>query len=450
MRLNLYLLILSSVLFSLVHSSPIRLIIPFGASEIREVDILMLCLIGLWSIRLCLRRNPQQDHAPKLLYGLVLLLGFPLLTGIIFGKTFGTVLRDARTPLFYLGILPMLYVFKAHDDLRGLIRLIILVGVLSLVAGLIAWFRGGAYELGSVHRYGIESTLTLTVWLIFFAIACVGLEGTGSFLRKLAWTYIGFGLAFMFMGNDIRSYFVGILGALLFIAIVLYWRGRHLMARPSIRRTTALAVGLFATLMLVISFACGLGMNLQTFALQDMRLTRLYSLLDPTVGGAIDYGTGGNNRDDRLLAAVYGLKLGTRNFGLGLGYGDNDFVDLEEGQILDLLRRSQIEGNPGNTVENLLLTHNSYAWAFGRLGLWCALAYFGMVICFFYRGWRAMHRTQSKFLRMILFATLACVVFMLLLGFGGGGFFDYTGQGLILWLVILAVLVRATSLAQQA
>jgi len=156
------------------------------------------------------------------------------------------------------------------------------------------------------------------------------------------------------------------------------------------------------------------------------------------------------NVGNRLLGVSYGFDLGVRNNGLGLGYGDNDFVDLDEVTINSLIAANNLAGNPGNTVENLLFTHNSYGWAMGRLGIWLALAYFALILRISFKAWKAMLKTSSVYFRAILFGTLAFVVYILLLGFGGGAFFDYTGQGLILWLVCIAVLIQATKLARRA
>jgi hypothetical protein len=183
--------------------------------------------------------------------------------------------------------------------------------------------------------------------------------------------------------------------------------------------------------------------------LQDTRFRRLYSLIDPTEGGVVDV-TGGSNRDDRLLGASYGFNLGARNLGFGLGYGDNDFVDLDDTVIANLISRNSLAGNPGNVVENLLLFHNSYGWAFGRLGVWLACGFFTCVGLLLFQAWKATLTTPSIPLRILLLGTSSSVVSLLVLGFGGGAFFDYTGRGLVTWLVCLAVLIRGTELAREA
>lgn len=61
-----------------------------------------------------------------------------------------------------------------------------------------------------------------------------------------------------------------------------------------------------------------------------------------------------------------------------------------------------------------------------------------------------LRRLFRVLVRVILLGTLAQVVYTLLVGFGGGSFFDYTGQGLVLWLVCLTLLVRTTDLACRA
>lgn len=41
------------------------------------------------------------------------------------------------------------------------------------------------------------------------------------------------------------------------------------------------------------------------------------------------------------------------------------------------------------------------------------------------------------------------VIYTLLFGFGGGGFFNYFGPGVVFWLVALACLMRGTALARE-
>src|SRR5215510_6263296 len=191
------------------------------------------------------------------------------------------------------------------------------------------------------------------------------------------------------------------------------------------------------------------GFPARSILLSDLRLRRLYSLVDPTLGGTVLVGAGGTNRDDRLLGFTYGLELGSRNAGFGLGYGDNPFVDLDPQLTAILIQRNRLEGNPGNTIENMLFTHNSYGWAFGRLGLWFAIGYFAVIGVVCRRAWKAMLDAHSLTLRVVLLGTSAFVIYTLIAGFGGGGFFDYTGQGLITWLVAVTVLIRATQLVRS-
>lgn len=78
----------------------------------------------------------------------------------------------------------------------------------------------------------------------------------------------------------------------------------------------------------------------------------------------------------------YRFELGLNNYGLGLGYGDNPFISLDEDQIYWLIRRNRMGGNPGNIIEGLLFYHNSFDWTFGRLGFWLATIYFFLVPAF--------------------------------------------------------------------
>jgi hypothetical protein len=448
MRWSFYGLFLASSMMTVLGVSPVRLVIPFGSSELRESDLLLLAFVGTWVINLAVQERLTFRRSNLLIYALIVVLLLPAVTGIASGKPVSLVLRDCRTPLFFLALLPMLSVIRTCDDLAALIRFIVVVAVCGLLAGFGLWLSSSIGDESTPYRFVITSTTAVVVWLAFLCLSFVSLEKRPTRFRQLAWIYLLLALFFIFFANDVRSVYVGVIGALLFMGMVLCVRGRRLGVR---RRIQPLALGVIlvgAVLGALFLSVDQWGPNIKAAVLADMRLRRMYSLIDPSLGGIEPVGTGGTNRDDRLLGFRYGFELGRRNSGFGLGYGDNDFVDLDPELTAVLIQRSGIEGNPGNTVENLLFAHNSYGWAFGRLGLWFASAYFALIALVCGRAWKAMLRSPSVFLRVTLLGTLACVVYMLLAGFGGGAFFDYTGQELVTWLVCLAVLMRATLLAR--
>lgn len=450
MRFLFYSLFLVSLMLTFVHLSPIRLVIPFGTSQLREVDILYLAFIGLWVIGVLLRGKLRHHRTYRLLYLLILVLVLPMFTGLASGKSFVVVLRDFRTPLFFLGILPMLDVLRTYADLRGLVRFMVVIGIFSLLVGIVWWLIGSRSDYIAVgyYRFGISSALSLNVWLIFLAIALASSAEAAPSLRKWAWVYVFLGMGFVFFANDARSIYVGVLGGLLFLGVVLNLKRHSLQSKRSVQQFSLVILCLFALLGPLLLLAISFGLDFQAMVLQDMRLARLYSLFEPAQGFTSDSYIG-SNVGSRLLGVSYGFDLGTRNGGLGMGYGDNVFVDLDDRIIRFLVDTNYLAGNPGNTIENLLFTHNSYGWAFGRLGLWLALSYFALILRISFQAWKAMLKTSLVPLRVILLGTLTFVLYVLLLGFGGGGFFDYTGQGLITWLVCLAVLIRGVVLAQQ-
>ena len=448
MRPLFYALFLASLMFTILAALPVRLFIPLGGSQLRETDILLLAFVALWIAGLCFLPTWPRRPQHKLVWVLVLVLLCPVATGLASGKALAVVLRDFRTPAFFLAILPMLTVIRTYRDLERLMRFMTIVATISLLAGFVLWVKAPPAE-GEPFRVGIASTLPLVVWQLFLCVGLISFEKKAR-LRRFAWAYVLLALVFIFVANDIRSMYVGVVGALVFASVAALFGGRQLRVR---RRIMELATGvifvsgLLGALFLSVDYW---GRGIQEMVKADLRLRRLYSLVDPTLGGELFVGFGGTNRDDRLLGLTYGFELGARNAGFGLGYGDNPFVDLDPALIDVLVRRNALEGMPGNTVENMLFVHNSYGWAFGRLGLWFALAYFGIVVRLCWRAWKAMLRTDSEPLRIILLGTLANVVYILLLGFGGAAFFDYTGQGLVPWLVCVTVLIRATFLANAA
>ncbi len=449
MRVLFYGLFLASLMSSTSDALPVSFTVPIGTSRVSGIDLLLLAFGGTWIVSVGFSRFLRFPRAHALVYALVLVLILPAATGLASGKSLLVVLRDCRTPLFFLGILPMLAVIRTYGSLLRLMRFMAVVGTGSLLAGFALWLLVTPPPDTNLYRFGMASALGVIVWLLFLSIGVVSLERSATRLRRWAWTYILLALVFVFLANDIRSVYIGVIGALLVMGIG-YISARELRVRRRIRR---LAVGmvLLTTLLGTLFLSPGYwGPGVQAVVLDDMRLRRLYSLIDPTLGGTLEVGPGGSNRDDRLLGLSYGLELARRNVGFGLGYGDNAFVDLDPVLISILVQRNRLEGNPGNAVENLLFAHNSYGWALGRLGLWGAGAYFLIIALLCHRAWRATMRTESRPLRIILLGTLTFLVHMLLVGFGGGAFFDYTGQGLVTWLVCLTVLVRATMLAEAA
>jgi hypothetical protein len=437
-------LFLTSVLLTLIQSLPPVAAIHFGSSQLREVDLLMLPFVGLWVSYGLLSGRWRYYRSHALIYALLIILVVPVFTGLAAGKSLPTVLRDVRTPVFFLSILPMLSVLATEQDLRRFLRFIAIVGGLTLLAGYVAWWRHAPIAEDEAYRFGIASALNLNIWLLLLSVARLGLGHQNATGRRRAWSYVIFSVVFIFFANDIRSVYVGVLGASALLTVMLV-----ALAPAWVRTTIVLGAG-----SLVVAGVVGFGLvklldvDLNNLVLQDMRLRRLYSLIDTSVGGTVDI-SGGTNRDDRLLGFTYGFELGRRAGGMGVGYGDNPFVDLPQETIDNLVQRDHLEGHPGNVIENLLMVHNSYGWAFGRLGLWPGAAFFLVLLFMAARGWRAVRRTNVLFLKVVLTGSLAFMTYMLLLGFGGGAFFDYTGEGLITWLVCLAVVTRATALARR-
>jgi hypothetical protein len=449
MKVAFYTLFTTSMMLTLLWQSPVRLTIQLGASQLRETDLLLTVFLAIWLVERLVssQSSIRLEHGP--VYLLIGVLSIPILTGLASGKGLGIVLRDCRTTLFYLAILPMLGVLRTYRDLRQFVRFMLLLGVPTLVAGYAHWWVANDTAKPDTYRFGIDTADGMLVWLMLLAAGVISVKRHNAGLRRLAWLYISATLVFVFCANDVRSLYGGVLAAFMFMIYIVAVSGRRFGVRAPMRRLAIAVCASAVLLSLGTAAAVEFVPGTTSLILKDMRLRRLYSVLDPTLQGTVEVGDHDTNRDDRVLGATYGLKLGRRNYGFGLGYGDNNFVDLDEGRIQRLTQRNSLEGNPGNTVENLLFTHNSFGWAFGRLGLWPALTYFGIVLLLCERGRRAMFRTQSEGLRAMLIGTIATVVYLLVQGFGGGSFFDYTGQSVILWLVCLTFLVRATELAQR-
>ena len=112
-----YLLAASSLLHSVVLASPVRFTVVLGSSQLREVDLLMVGLVGVWFVDGFLTRF-SSNYRFGALYLLLVVLLLPIVTGLAAGKAVGTVLRDCRTPLFFASLLPMLDVLRTPQDLE--------------------------------------------------------------------------------------------------------------------------------------------------------------------------------------------------------------------------------------------------------------------------------------------------------------------------------------------
>ena len=171
---------------------------------------------------------------------------------------------------------------------------------------------------------------------------------------------------------------------------------------------------------------------------------RLYSLYNPKVDEM-----GFANREDRMLAVSYAYDLATVNYGLGYGYGDNTFVKLDDEETRRIITGNEIADNPGNLIEGLLLFHNSYAWSLARLGLWLSIIFFIAILKLILRAHKVIYENENQFDRLVLSGSVAFAIYTLVSGFGGGGFFDYMGTGMVPWLFCLAILTSCSEQNQK-
>ena len=451
LRWLFYALFCLGLIWLLVDTWSVRLVIKFGSSQLREIDFVVLAFLGVWAVRVVLRGQVLRAGMNWPLFGLLFLLLMPVSIGLAVGKPVTTVLRDVRVPIYYATILPMLAVLCTYGDLRRLQRFVVIVGLLSMGTSIGSWLVGRftSAAQSEIQRNGIASLNAIGVWLLFIAVASLFIGDFRPPVKRWAGVVLGLGLIQTYVANDIRSSYVGVTAGLLFF-VVAPWLWHQRSRSAAVLRKRSLRWGIIVCgLLLALTSLIGLsiawsGLEIRDIIANNMTLRRFYSLIDPTIETL-----GSQNREDRLLAVSYGLELGLSNYGLSFGYGDNSFVNLDSDQIFGLIRRNRLEDNPGNVVEGLLFFHNAYGWAFGRLGFWVAVLYFLIVLAIIVRAWRAAWKTRLVELRVFLFATLAFAIYILVSGFGGGGFFDYFGPGMIFWLIALAVLLRGTALAKE-
>lgn len=449
-----YLFMWLGLLWSSIETLPVRLVIPLGSSELNEADLVVLGFLSFWALRVVLRGRIPSLGMNWQAYSIILLLIIPFFIGLAVAKPVIIALRDVRVPIYYATILPMLDVLRKNTDLQRLKRLIVISGFVSMITSIGLWFisQPNSTSDSSPQRYGISSLNVAGNWLLFLAVASILFGDIKLSSRWRIGVVIILGLIQTYIANDSRSIYAGTFGGLLFLVGTSWFKLRWSLSARGLRQQwfkwKIIAFGtLISLVFLTILIGIGLvwsGLDIRDTVSSNMVLRRFYSLVDPTIEG---YGS--QNRSDRLLSVSYGLELGLTNYGLGLGYGDNPFVNLDADQIYWLIQRNRIVGNPGNIVEGLLFFHNSFGWAFARLGFWLSIGYFFLVLVFIVRAWNAAWKTRESSLRVMLFGTLAFVVYTLLFGFGGGGFFNYFGPGMILWLIALSVLVRGVALVHE-
>ena len=177
-----YALLIVAVFWTVIVSLPIHLAISLGGSEMREPDLLVLCLLGVWLVARLLRTNYvlQKTRSNALngslavvpmtsvLIGLVVVvLMLPVVIGLLNDKSPITVLRDFRVPMYYALLLPMSDVLETKTDLQRFVRFIFGLGTIVLLINLVMWalkietdWAGFGAVVGEdiVTRYGIASS----------------------------------------------------------------------------------------------------------------------------------------------------------------------------------------------------------------------------------------------------------------------------------------------------
>lgn len=431
-----------SVLTLSLFSAPLEtfdLNVQIRQSQVRPLDMAVVSLIGVWTL---LRLLGRVGQSPRLVWILGVLLTLPVLTAVAAGKSFFLIARDVRTPMFHIVIAALGAAVRRERDVRRLWGYIGSVAGLGFVLSATAWFvalRSGAFEAAEGYRrYGVASLNAASALFLAFCVAMT-LFGTAAMRYRLASSLVAaLLLVQMCVFNDSRSQYVA---TAVLIAFLIGASAMMPQRRVLLKRRMFVRLGIMLGAVAIVAIAVLIGLGVPMIGRDNYAVKRIRGLVDP----AVDPGSS-TNRQDRLNALTYGWHLGTKKSGFGLGYGDNPFTELPQHEADELLMRNNFQNKPGNAVEGLLLFHNAYAWALGRLGLWVAIGYFIVIALILVRGYKAAQHTGGL-CQISVLAAIAFAMFCLAQGFGGGVFFDYFGPGVIPWSLALAIVAQAPSYA---
>ena len=439
-KIPIYLLFIVAVSWDIIDFLPFRFVMSAGGSQLRETDFLVFLLVIFWKLFAPKNENnANRDSSFTLFFFLTIILIIPIFIGIFNEKPISAVVRDFRTPLYYFAMIPMASFFRDQDNTNKFLRVIILMGCVGALIGISRWYViGGIDEFGRA-RFGFGSMYSTVAWSMFLSIAFLMFRNKSLEHFCLVLFYILFCLVYIFLANDSRSLYVGTLAGLFFLFIIY----RQIKKEKSLLKgSQSKSKALRVVFLFVIT---GLTVNVIFISFPDIireisshnNVVRvLYSLYSPE-GGETEYA----NRTDRMNAISYAYDLAIENYGFGCGYGDNSFVRLDEKTIQNIVvARLKNEDLFRNAAEAILFFHNAYAWALARLGLWMSLLFFITILTLIFRALKVVYEKENQFDRVILSGSIAFAIFNLFSGFGGGGFFDFMGPGMIPWLFCLTFL----------
>lgn len=442
MKTLVYLLIMLSLL-----AVPLKSVsLPIGewaSSHLRLTDFAVFALFAGATPHLLLAR--RRVRVPLSLWGIVAAVTVPSFIGLTVGKG-AAIFRDLRTPLYYTAAILMVYAFRSYRSIRSFHIVIVVAGLLSVVVSAIEVahaFRSIGWAAFEGSRRLGTSMATASALMMAALLALLLFSDVRGWQRAGAHLLVIASLVQIFVLNDARSLYLAAAVIFGFLTATAAFINRNLI-NP--RRRFTIRLSIIGVCVVIVFTTAGFWITgIPTESLYRVTLLRrVAGLITPELDVK-----GAANRSDRILALSYGLNLAMRNGGLGMGYGDNDFVDLQPNVIDQLVIRNQLEGNPGNVVEGLLFFHNAYGWALGRLGLWCSIAYFGFVAALLTKAYRVALRSESAAVRSSLLGAIAFALYTLVVGAGGGGFVDYFGPGMVVWIAVLAFIARMISFAPR-
>lgn len=390
---GLYILLISSLFF---HPLDVYKL-PIKASNIRFLDILLAMFLVAWVIRLFSKKDSIPSESPiKFLYIIIGFLSVFLIIGVIRRHNPITILRDARSIVYYSIAFATACIIQNKRQLKKIVVVLLVLSVISLFYYYLMRILDKPFESGLSHvtltsirytrSYGFYSTWAFFA-LYFFILA------NFIFLNKLKLlhSFVLWGLALAFLAGLLltllRTYFLGLLFGVCLFAVFLWFEERQ-----------TFIVKLLTFILIVTIISICLSYIPQNRLMHYPMVERYLSIFIPSVSTRAAMVT----RQDRFEAILYFTRGEENSILIGKGFGD---IIREE-------------------YRKHLLWHSSLGWAFYRLGIIPTIIFYSIMGLFLLRTIIHSKNIVNTELKSIYYGFMCFFVFLLAISATSGVLFD--------------------------
>jgi len=413
-----------------VYFQPLEALqLPISQSNVHLLDLFVAMTLFGWLVRWALQLHTFRltQRSGYLLLGVLAILLFPALVGLLKGNLLITILRDMRVPFYYIALsLLVVSSVRTRDDLFLTLRGIVLVVLPALVYYFVSWAlriptAEGASTVvlstGRFLRYGLVTSweYLLFCWLMGVAFFLTG-EVPPRWRPWLALLTLSCTVALMAL--LVRGIYLGMISGVLAIVLFSHW-----MRKPQRVLSAGLILLVLGGLLVVADAAAGTGL---IRAVSE----RAASIVDPSASTS----SSAANRETRLETTrfISNAARGASNPFIGAGYGDRGSFAYSRASELQALFR-----------------HSAYSWLFYRIGLVqgiLILLLFGVIAL---RAGRLVWRMENSLLRGTIVTILAAFIANFFVGLGNNTIFDFFGAFSVQVVVALALLLKLDLLLES-